>query len=109
MSFTPPGPGMFIARRPVNLRRILLALYLLLLAVFLAAAGAWFVEAHAEYRQLKLAEAVQEQKLNDAKRRLAEQQKILERLRTDPAFVEKVIRQQLGYARPGEVIFRFEN
>jgi cell division protein FtsB len=33
----------------------------------------------------------------------------LERLRTDPAYVEKVIRRKLGYARPEEYVFRFEN
>jgi len=30
------------------------------------------------------------------------------RLRTDPAYVERVIRRQLGYAKPDEFIFRFE-
>lgn len=81
----------------------------MLLVAFAGAAGAWFVDAHAEYRQLKLIEAVNEEKLADARRRLAEQQKVLERLRTDPAFVEKVIRQQLKFARPGEMIFRYED
>ena len=33
----------------------------------------------------------------------------LERLKTDPVFAEKVIRQRLGYARTGEVIFRFDS
>ena len=32
----------------------------------------------------------------------------VERLRTDPAFVEMKIRQRLGYARPDEFIFRFD-
>lgn len=90
-------------------RRLLAAFYVLLLTAFVIAAGAWFVEAHAEYKQLKVTEAVNEQLLADAKARLAEQQKILERLRTDPAFVEKVVRQRLGYARPDEMIFRYED
>jgi hypothetical protein len=43
------------------------------------------------------------------KARLAEQEQFLSRLRTDPVLAEKVIRQRLGYGRPGEVVFRFDN
>jgi cell division protein FtsB len=44
-----------------------------------------------------------------ARERLADQERFLQRLRSDPVLVEKVIRQRLGYGRPGEVVFRFEN
>jgi cell division protein FtsB len=40
---------------------------------------------------------------------LHDQEIVLQRLRTDPAYVEKVIRRKLGYAKPDEFIFRFEN
>ena len=30
-----------------------------------------------------------------------------ERLREDPRFIEKIAREKLGYARPGETVFRF--
>ncbi|MCS6771990.1 MAG: septum formation initiator family protein [Kiritimatiellae bacterium] len=30
-----------------------------------------------------------------------------ERLRTDPRFVEKIAREELGLAKPGETIFKF--
>jgi cell division protein FtsB len=33
---------------------------------------------------------------------------MLERLRSDPAYVEMVIRRRMGYAKPDEFIFRFE-
>jgi len=39
--------------------------------------------------------------------RLREQEIVLERLRSDPAYVEKVIRRRLGYAKPDEFVFRF--
>ncbi len=81
----------------------------MLMAAFVLGAGTWFVEAHAEYKQLKLAEAVAEAKLENARKRLAEQEKVLQRMRTDPAFVEKVVREQLKFARPGEIIFRYED
>ena len=48
------------------------------------------------------------ERLAVAQQRLAEQERTLERLRTDPEFVEMVIRRRLGYARGDERIFRFE-
>lgn len=93
----------------MNPRRLIVATYIVLLGAGVLAAGAWFIEAHAEYRQLKVTETATRQLVVDAKKRLAEQQRTLERLKNDPAFVEKVLRQRLGYARPGEYIFRYED
>lgn len=93
----------------MNPRRILAATYVVLVAAFVLAVSAWFFDAHAEYRQLKITEAATQQRLADAKRRLFEQQRELERLKSDPVYVEKVIRKRLGYARPGEFIFRYED
>ena len=59
---------------------------------------------HAWHGRAKQNEAVAEAEL-----RLKYQEQVLERLRTDPAYVEKVIRRKLGYARPEEYVFRFEN
>ena len=109
ISFTPAGPWPFIAARNVDTRRLILLLYFVLLTGFGIWAGGLFVEARAEYVQLKQTQAAAEAKLAAAKARLAEQERILERLKTDPAFVEKVIRQRLGYARPGDLIFRFDS
>jgi len=92
----------------VKLRRLIITLYALLFAGLGVGAGAMFVDARAEYNQLKQAEADGKRRLAEAQARLAEQEKILQRLRTDPEFVEKVIRSRLGYARPGEYIFRYE-
>jgi cell division protein FtsB len=109
MSFTPLRiAGVHRSRRLVNPRRFFTACYIVFLVAAVGAAALWFVDAHAHYKQLKLIEAENEQMLANAKKRLAEQQRILERLRTDPAFVEKVMRQHF-HARPGEVIFRFED
>ena len=32
-----------------------------------------------------------------------------EKLQTDPRFIEKIAREDLGYAKPGETVFRFED
>ena len=93
----------------MNLRRLIVPVYVVLMTAMALAAGSWFLEARAEYRQLKQTEATNRQVLAEAKARLQEQERILQRLRTDPTFVEKVIRKRLGFAKPDEVIFRFED
>ena len=93
----------------MNPRRLIVTLYVVLFLGLGAGAGALFLDARAEYNQLKQAEASSQRHLAAAQARLAEQERILQRLRTDPDFVEKVIRQRLGYTKPGDYIFRFEN
>jgi cell division protein DivIC len=109
ISFTRAAALSLIAGRPVNSRRIIIAVYVVLLASFGAGTGALLWEAWGEYRQLKQIEAASERRLADAQTRLREQERILERLKTDPVYVEKVVRQRLNYAKPGEVHFRFED
>ena len=92
----------------MNPRRIIIITYAIVLAALGIAVGAAFVDARAQYRQLKLQEAANRQKLADAQARLREQEQTLERLKTDPEFVERAIRQRLKFAKPGELIYRFD-
>ena len=98
-----------IAAEPLNTRRLITGLYVVLLSGLGVAAGALFLDTRAQYLQLKQTEAISRQRLVEAEARLREQEKMLERLRTDGDYVEKVIRKRLGYSRPGELIFRFED
>ena len=107
MSFTSSPLAALIADI-VNSRRLIVTLYALLFAGLGVGAGAFFIDAREEYHQLKQAETDAQRRLAEAQTRLAEQEKILQRLQSDPEFVEKVIRQRLGYAKPGEYIFRYE-
>ena len=93
----------------MNVRRLIASFYILLLLGMGVGAGAFFLEARAQYRQLKQTELTNRLRLEEATTRLREQEKVLARLRTDRDFVEKVIRKRLGYAKPGEIIFRFED
>jgi cell division protein DivIC len=70
--------------------------------------GVFFFQTYQEYAHLRRVEADTRQRLAQAERRLQDQQRMLDRLRNDPAFVEKIIRLQLRYAKPSELIFRFE-
>jgi cell division protein FtsB len=93
----------------VNLRRLIFSLYLALFAGVSVTAGLYFYNTRKEYNTLKGIELKNQLLLEEAERRVAEQQQILERLRTDPDYVEKVIRKKLGYTKEGETIFRFDN
>ena len=90
-------------------RQYIVLLYVVLLSAFGFGAGALFMDARAEYVQLKQTQAASQAKLQALEARLREQERVLKRLRDDPAFVEKEIRKRALYSRPGEVIYRFEN
>lgn len=107
MSFTRTGRYLLITGFVVNPRRIIITVYAVVLLALGGAAGAVFLDARAQYQQLKQLEASNRRKLADAQSRLAEQERTLERLKTDPEFVERAVRQKLHYAKPGEAIFRF--
>lgn len=102
------SPGL-LRTPPVSLRRVIFCFFCLLILGIGLASGVFFWEARAEYNRLKQIEASSQRRLAEAEARLREQEKILDRLRHDPAFVEKVIRRRLGYAKPDEFVFRFED
>jgi cell division protein DivIC len=93
----------------VSLRRIIVGFYLLLFLAVGAASGLYFLDAREEYNRLSLQQAMSRRRLAEAEAKLREQEIILERLRHDPVYVEKMIRRRLGYAKPDEFIFRFKD
>jgi cell division protein DivIC len=92
----------------VNLRRVIVGIYFVIFLGVGLTSGVIFLQARAEYGLLKQQEAAGRRRLAETEAKLREQEKIIERLRTDPAYVEKVIRRRLNYARPDEYIFRFD-
>jgi cell division protein DivIC len=93
----------------VNLRRLIVVLYLLLFVGIAIGSGVFFWRSREEYQHLLKAEQMAKVRLAEAQQKLREQETVLERLRTDPAYVEMVIRRHLGYAKPGEKIFLFSD
>jgi cell division protein FtsB len=93
----------------VNLRHVIFSVYLAIFAALSATAGLYFVNMREQYGRLKAREIQDRRKLEDLQRTLADQQRALDRLRSDPAYVERVIRRSLGYAKEGEAIFTFPN
>jgi cell division protein DivIC len=100
---------LFMAARLVNARNIIFTIYAVVLAALGVAAGAVYLDARAQYNRLKQIQVVNQQRLADAQAQLREQEQTLERLKSDPKLVERAIRQQLKYAKSGEVIFRFND
>jgi len=46
--------------------------------------------------------------LKDLQLQLAQREEFLDRLENDPAFLDREVRQRLGYAKPDEMIYRFD-
>jgi cell division protein DivIC len=93
----------------VNQRRVIVSLYLLIFAGLGVAGGYLFLDARHEYSRLMEVEALNRQRLADVQEKLKTQERVLDRLRNDPGYVEQVIRRKLGYAKPDESIYRFED
>ncbi|MEX2044776.1 MAG: septum formation initiator family protein [Opitutus sp.] len=91
----------------VNSPRIITILYFVVFVGLGIWAGALFLDTHAEYKHQQKQAVENRRRLAEAQERLKEQTRILERLRTDPSYVEKVLRERY-HARPGELIFRFK-
>jgi len=84
---------------------------MLLLVAVIAFAGycLWQLwELRQEYTRLRQVESDTRERLALQEQALRDSQRMLERLRTDPVYVDMIIRRRLGYAKPGELIFRFE-
>jgi cell division protein DivIC len=92
----------------VNFSKLIQGIFAVLFAAIALWAVTFFVQMHRELKALRAQEAANQKRLGDAEARLAEQEKYLDRLRHDPALVERLIRQKLGYARAEEFVFRFE-
>ncbi len=61
-----------------------------------------------EYQSFKNREQVFQERLLDARADLQARESYLRLFRNDPEFLERVVRRKLGYARPDEIIFRFD-
>ncbi|NDC74483.1 septum formation initiator family protein [bacterium] len=93
---------------PAWLHRLTLALSALVALGIIAGLAVVLAQTRAEYTQVRQLEIRTRQRLVEVETKLAEQELVLERLRSDPAYVERVIRRRLGYAKPDEFVFRFE-
>lgn len=99
-----PGSSM-----PTWLHRFILFVAALACVGVIGLLGTVLVQTRAEYVQVQQAELAARERLAEVEARLAEQEVVLDRLRNDPAYLERVIRSRLGYAKPEEFVFRFSD
>ena len=90
-------------------RRLIVWIYAVLFLGVGMIAGVFSFRTYQEYTQLQRLEEESRQRVAQARQKLEEQKRVLDRLQHDPDYVEKVIRLQLRYAKPSELIFRFED
>lgn len=93
----------------MSIGRLLATFYAVLFLALSLFAGISFLQTYQELTNLRAQEAENRRRLSDAEERLKEQERYLSQLTNDPAFVENVIRKKLGYVRPSEVVFRFQD
>jgi len=97
---------------PVKLSRLKNNILIIAMAATFASAVCYFMwqylEIRREHKELLRTKEQLTRRYEEASEKLVESQRILERLRTDPVFVEMIIRRRLGYAKAGELIYYFE-
>jgi len=79
---------------------------LLVLIIFFSSL---IVQNYREYKNFRARELRIEVKLTQARKEFQEKEAYLGQLLEDPEFLERVVRERLGYARPDELLFRFSD
>lgn len=92
---------------PMSLGRFLASLYAVVFLVLSAFSGISFMQTYQEFSTVRMQAAETRQRLQVAEQDLREQERMLAQLRSDPQYVESMIRRKLGYAKQGETVFRF--
>jgi cell division protein DivIC len=95
-------------RRSMTFRRSVAAFYALLFVALTLFAGLFFVRTHEEMSALQDREEENRRQLAELKRTYVDHKVTLDRLNNDPAYIERVIRERLGYARHDETVIRFD-
>lgn len=67
------------------------------------------VQTYREYQNFRAREHRIGAKLTQARKEFEHKEAYLGRLLEDPEFLERVVRERLGYARPDELLFRFSD
>ncbi len=82
--------------------------WLLLLAGLLLV-GVWYLPLIQQNERMQRENLRLEKELDQEKEKSRELQADIDALRNDPKTVERLTREKLGYARPGETVVRFES
>ena len=87
--------------------RVILLIMVGVLLALVAFCSSLMVQTYREYQNFRVREHRIETKLAQARKEFEHKEAYLVRLLEDPEFLERVVRERLGYARPDELLFRF--
>ena len=89
--------------------RVILLMMMGVLFALVVFFGSLMVQTYREYKNFRVRELRIEAKLTQARKEFEHKEAYLARLLEDPEFLERVVRERLGYARPDELLFRFSD
>jgi cell division protein FtsB len=89
-------------------RKALLAMLILMGLTLSLFFGSLILQTYREYQNFKLREQRVERKLLQAQEKFRQKEAYIARLLDDPEFLERVARERLGYSKPDELLFRFD-
>lgn len=89
--------------------RILLILLIVILSGVTTALFLVWSQTRREYANFELRRAEAEVRLATLRKEREAKEEYLRAFLSEPEFVERVIRERMGYIAPGEIVFRFEN
>lgn len=89
--------------------RVFLLMLLGMLVVLLVFFGGLLLKTHREFQNFKARQDRIEAKRIQARKEFEQKEAYLSRLLDDPEFLERVVRERLGYSRPDELLFRFSD
>jgi cell division protein FtsB len=87
--------------------RVILLMLLGMLVVLVIFFSSLILQTYREYKNFRAREIRIEAKLTQARKEFEQKEAYLARLLEDPEFLERVVRERLGYSRPDELLFRF--
>ncbi|MEN8661076.1 MAG: FtsB family cell division protein [Lentimonas sp.] len=89
--------------------RVILLMLLGMLVVLVLFFSSLILQTYREYKNFRAREIRIEAKLTQARKEFEQKEAYLARLLEDPEFLERVVRERLGYSRPDELLFRFSD
>jgi len=88
--------------------KLLIVVLAILLVLGGAYAGKTIHDTQLQVEHFRNDEKKIKDQLDDVNSQLAKYQEFLQRMETDPSFLDWVARERLNYAKPDELIFRFD-
>ena len=90
-----------------GLQKFILSACSCLLAAVVVAFGIVLHQTYQEYRIFQKREMTYDAQLAQLQSDIAAKEEYLDKIQQDPVFLERVVRERLGYARPGDLLYRF--